>query len=112
MCVFEAVQLFIYIQINAIYTHLYVIPPAADLLHQQKEDISYTLLYDLNTLFGYKQSSIAHFAIVTKDGLFWLNIVTSSQMISDEHEALALWRHIRGLFLHTEIGAKAIITSK
>ena len=112
LCVFEAVQLSIYIQINAINTHLYVIPAAADLLHQQKEDISYTLLYDLNTPFGYKQSLIAHFAIVTKNGLFWLNIVMSSQKISDEQEALALCSHICRLFLHTEIGVKAIITSK
>ena len=44
--------------------------------------ISYTL-YVLNTPFRYKQASIAHFAIVTDDGLFWLNIVTSSQLIYD-----------------------------
>ena len=44
--------------------------------------ISYTL-YVLNTSFRYKQSSIAHFAIVASDGLFWLNIVTSSQLICD-----------------------------
>ena len=30
-----------------------------------------------------KESPIAHFAIVTKDGLFWLSIVTSSQLICD-----------------------------
>ena len=30
-----------------------------------------------------KQSSIAHFAIVARDDLFWLNIVTSSQLICD-----------------------------
>ena len=45
--------------------------------------ISYTLFYILNTPFRYKQSSIGHFAIVAKDGLFWLNIVTSSQLICD-----------------------------
>ena len=45
--------------------------------------ISYTLFHILNTLFHYKQSSIAHFAIFAKDGLFWLNIVTSSQLICD-----------------------------
>ena len=39
--------------------------------------------YILKTLFCYKQSSIAHFAIVTKYGIFWLNIVTSSQLICD-----------------------------
>ena len=45
--------------------------------------ISYTLFYVLNTPFRYKQSSIAHFAIVAKDGLFWLNIVMSSQLNCD-----------------------------
>ena len=30
-----------------------------------------------------KQSSIAHFAIVAKDGLFWLSIVTSPRLICD-----------------------------
>ena len=45
--------------------------------------ISYTLFYVLNTPFRHKQSSIAHFAIDTKDGLFWINIVTSSQLICD-----------------------------
>ena len=33
--------------------------------------------------FHYKQSSIAHFAIVAKDGLFWLNIVKSSPLSCD-----------------------------
>ena len=45
--------------------------------------ISYTLFYILNKPFLYKQSSIAPFAIVAKDGLFWFNIVTSSQLICD-----------------------------
>ena len=31
---------------------------------------------------------------------------------SREREALALWRHIRWLFLHAQIGAKAIFTSE
>ena len=44
--------------------------------------ISYKL-FILNTSFRYKQSSIAHFVIVASDGLFWLNIVTSSQLICD-----------------------------
>ena len=43
--------------------------------------ISHTLF--LNTPFHYKQSSIARFAIVAKNGLFWLNIVTSSKLICD-----------------------------
>ena len=33
--------------------------------------------------FRWKQLSIADFAIVAKDGLFWLGIVTSPQLISD-----------------------------
>ena len=41
------------------------------------------LFHILNTPFRYKQSSIVHFAIVARDGLFWLNIVTSSQLICD-----------------------------
>ena len=44
--------------------------------------ISYTL-YILNTSVRYKQSSIIYFAIVAGDGLFWRNIVTSSQLICD-----------------------------
>ena len=40
-------------------------------------------IYILNTSLRYKQSSIAHFAIVASDGLFLLNIVTSSQLICD-----------------------------
>ena len=45
--------------------------------------ISYTLVYVMNTLFRWKQLSIADFAIVAKDGLFWLGIVTSPQLICD-----------------------------
>ena len=41
------------------------------------------LLYVLNTQVFEKQSSIAHFAIVAKDGLLWLYIVTSPQLICD-----------------------------
>ena len=36
----------------------------------------------------------------------------SWSVTSREREALALWRHIRGLFLHMQIGAKAIFTSE
>ena len=43
----------------------------------------YTLFYILNTAVRYKQSSIAQLIIVAKDGLFWLNIVTSTQLICD-----------------------------
>ena len=45
--------------------------------------IAYTLSYILNPPLRYEQSSIAHFAIVARDGVFWLNIVTSSQLICD-----------------------------
>ena len=45
--------------------------------------ISYTLLYVLNTQFRFKQFSIADFAIVAKDGPFWLSIVTSPHLICD-----------------------------
>ena len=37
----------------------------------------------LNAQLRYKQLSIADFAIVAKDGLFWLSIVTSLQLICD-----------------------------
>ena len=43
--------------------------------------ISYMLFYVLNTQFGEKQSLIAHFAIIAKNGLFWLSIVKSPQLI-------------------------------
>ena len=41
------------------------------------------IFFILNIPFRYKQSSIAHFAIVARDGLFWLDIVMSSQLICD-----------------------------
>ena len=36
----------------------------------------------------------------------------SWSVTSRERGVLALWRHIRRLFLHEEIGAKAIFTSE
>ena len=36
----------------------------------------------------------------------------SWSVTSREREALALWRHIHRLFLHEQIGAKAIFTSE
>ena len=45
--------------------------------------ISYKPFYVLNAPFHCKQSSIAHFAIDAKDGLVWISIVTSSQLICD-----------------------------
>ena len=70
--------------------------------------ISYTLFDVLNTPFHYKQLLIAHFAIDAKDGLFWIKIVTSSQLISD---VMRTWgtgivTSYRRLFLHVQIGTK------
>ena len=45
--------------------------------------ISYTLFYVLNTQFRLKPLSIADFAIVAKDGIFWLGIVMSPELICD-----------------------------
>ena len=58
-----------------------------------------------------KQPSSIHFSIVAKDGLFSLSIVTSPQL-SHEREILALWRHIRRLFLHSQIDTKTIFASE
>ena len=45
--------------------------------------ISYTLSYVLEHTILLKPWSIAHFATVAKDGIFWLRIVTSPQLICD-----------------------------
>ena len=45
--------------------------------------ISYTLFYPLKIGIRKKKSPIAHFAIVAKDGFFWLSIVMSPQLICD-----------------------------
>ena len=37
----------------------------------------------LNAQFRQKQSSVANFTIVAKDGLFWFSIVMSLQLICD-----------------------------
>ena len=61
------------------------------------------------------QLPIANFAIVAKDCLFWFSIVTSLQLICD---VMRTWvtgivtLYIRRLFLHAQIGAKAIFTSE
>ena len=47
---------------------------------------------------------------VFSDSTLWRH--HSWPVTSCEHEALALWRHIRWLFLHAQIGAKAIFTSE
>ena len=59
-------------------------------------------------------SSIAPFAIVTKDGLFSLSIVTSPQLICDVRRpgGTGIGRHIVLLFLNAQICAKLIFTSK
>ena len=94
-------------------------------------------IFVLNTQFRLKQLSIADFAIVVNDGLFWLSIVTSPHLICDvtrrqgtgisdlvlwrhhiwfvtphEGRVLALWRDIHLLLLHAQIGSKAIFTSE
>ena len=77
--------------------------------------ISYTLLCVLRTQFFLKkQSSIADFAFVSKDGLSDLALWRhhSWSVTSREREILALWRHIRRLFLYAQIGAKAIFTTE
>ena len=68
----------------------------------------------MNTLFRWKQLSIADFAIVAKDGLSDLVLWRhhSWSVTSHERTVLALWRHIRQLLLHGQIGAKAIFTSE
>ena len=78
--------------------------------------ISYTLFYVLNTPFRYKQTSFAHFAIVAKDYIFsdltlWRHHSWSVRS-RERREVLALWRHIRQLFLHEQIDEKAIFTSE
>ena len=76
--------------------------------------IYYTLFHVLNTPFRLKQPSIAHFAIVAKEGLFCLPLWRHHKwsVTSRERGALALWRHSRRLFSHTGIRAKAIVTSE
>ena len=72
--------------------------------------ISYTVVYVVNTQFPSKQWSIADFAIVAKDGIFLLSIVTTPQLICDVTRTgvLALWRLIRRLFLQGQIGTTGI----
>ena len=53
-------------------------------IHGNKYFILFLTRYCMSwTQFRSKQSSIVHFAIVTKDGLFWLSIVTSPQLICE-----------------------------
>ena len=51
--------------------------------------------------------SIAHIAIVDKEGITQLNILAQL-----ESEALALWRHLHQLFLYAGFGTKMIFTSE
>ena len=61
-----------------------------------------------------KQLWITDFAVVSMDSLFLFSIVTHHcwSVTSRECGTLALWRHIRRLFLHAQIGGKAIFTSE
>ena len=75
--------------------------------------ISYSLFDVPEQKSPLKQLSIADFAIVAKVSLFWVlwrHHIWS--VTSRECRTLALWRHIRRLFLHAQIGAKAIFTSE
>ena len=74
--------------------------------------ISYMLFYILNTRFLYKQSLIAHFAVVARDSLSWLNIVTSSQLICDvtRTQGTGIVMSYLSIVLARTIGAKAIHT--
>ena len=58
--------------------------------------------------------TIAYFAIVAKDGLFYLALWRHHNwsVTSGKREALALWHHIRRLFLHMRIGARGIFSSE
>ena len=60
-----------------------------------------------------KKVSIPNFAIVAKDGLSDLALWRHHRcpVTSREHGVLSFWRHIRGMFLHAQITAKAILTS-
>ena len=57
--------------------------------------ISYTLFYVLNTWFCLKQLSIAHFAIVAKDGHFWFKHC--------DFTIVDLWRHANARYKHCDI---------
>ena len=76
--------------------------------------IFYILFYVLNTQFCSKQLSIPAFAIVTQvvfsDLALWRH--HNWDMTSRECGVLALWRHIRRLFLHTQSGVQAIFISE
>ena len=78
--------------------------------------ILYTVVYVLNTPFHWKQLSIADFAIVAKDGHFWCSIVISPQLICDVTWTcgigIVISYHILQLFLHKQIGIKAIFTNE
>ena len=76
--------------------------------------ISYTLFYVVSRQFRWKQVSIADFAIVAKDGLFWPRMVASQFDLLRQAE-VGYWHYdviIRRLFLHAQIDAKAIFTSE
>ena len=76
--------------------------------------ISYTLFYVPDRKIPLKKLSIADFAIVAKDGLFWFSVVTSLQLICDvtRTRVTGIVTHIRRLFLHAQIGTKAIYISE
>ena len=72
----------------------------------------HTILCHEHTI-ALKQLSIADFAIVAKDGIFWALWRHHSQSVtSNESWVLGLWRQIRRKILHAQIDAKAIFTSE
>ena len=58
-----------------------------------------------------KQSLTADFAIVSKDGVFWLGILTSPNLICDVRRKYVIVMSYPSIFFHAQIGAKAIFTS-
>ena len=78
--------------------------------------VTNVLLYFLHAIWcpehtiPLKHLSTADFAIVAKESLFWLSIVTSSQLICDVTRML--YTGIVTSYPYAQIGAKAIFTSE
>ena len=109
-----------------IYRIMYVLPWISIFCHEWQKSVfklTHTLIYFLHANLRptertnpLKQSLlISPFSPKTVLSEFiLLGFVTSPQLnlTSREREVLALWRHIRRLFLQAQIGAKAIFTSE
>ena len=70
-------------------------------------------VYVSNTQFRQK-SSIVHFAVVAKEDLFWLSIVTSPQLICDgtRTRGISIVTSYSPIVLAREIGANVVFTSE